>query len=94
MELNLSFVPNQCAIKDFSINGVKAQVFDFGYKADLMPESRSVHECGEMAFIFNEPTEEVLTKYSITRANFNTICTQLSHGIHHTHCTNCDRENR
>lgn len=77
MEYEIKNYRSICALKVFIINGVEAEVEDFGDKFDTDPDSTECGGCGNMQFLPVEATEEVLKKYKITKEEYGIICEKL-----------------
>lgn len=66
-----------CYLRIFRINNIDASEVDFGCHKDTSPEEAEPYCCGNMQFIPKESTEEVLSKYKITQAEYEQICEEL-----------------
>ena len=89
MKLELIFLGWRCDCDRFVINGKQGQVEDFGAKYDRSPDKVEYCGCGNMQFTRNDPTAEVLKKYNITKADYNTICDKLEEGLSFGWCRLC-----
>lgn len=78
-----------CSLKKFEINGIRADIDDFGYKEDLDPQNAPDYGCGNMSFVSRPSTCKVLDKYRITADEYNQICDQLADALHFGHCGWC-----
>lgn len=77
-ELEYACATCYCYLPIFNINGIKAQVRDFGTQDDIDPENAEDYGCGDMQFIPNtDPTEEILSKYLISRDEYKQVCKEL-----------------
>lgn len=77
-ELEYACGTSYCCLLIFNINGIKAQVRDFGEQDDIDPENAEDYGCGNMQFIPNtEPTEDILSKYLISKDEYQQICKEL-----------------
>lgn len=66
-----------CALKTFSINGIRADQDDFGMGQDESPEIVEYHGCGHWRFTAKPATQTVLDKYHITIDEYEDIAKQL-----------------
>ena len=67
-----------CSLKTFKINGIDAELHDFGDMNDEGSEYAEPYACGDMRFTKHRKIREgVLEKYNITRKEYNEICAQL-----------------
>lgn len=89
MKLKLEFYGCLCSTEKFVINGVFADVGDFGCKEDLNPEDAPDYGCGNMSFVPRLPTKAVLDRYSITVDEYQSICEKLADGLHFGRCSWC-----
>jgi hypothetical protein len=90
MEAVIKFGDAYCYLKEFVINGIKADMRDFGEKRDVNPKMAEPYGCGDMRFIPNlYPTEAVLQKYDIDEEEYDTICSQLQKGLSFGKCGWC-----
>lgn len=69
--------------KYFTINGIKAEVEDFGWKNN----NGNLKE-NDTHFVRKAPTDEVLVKYSINPKEFNIVCDELENVLCY-HCSLC-----
>jgi hypothetical protein len=77
MKLELEIFDAFCATKVFVVNGVSANVYDFGSQYDHDKENAEEYGCGDMRFDQKPSTSEVLKKYGITDTEYNQICGKL-----------------
>lgn len=78
-----------CSLETFMINDIKADYDDFGYKMDTNHSIAEPYGCGNMEFIPNEPTQEILDKYNITEAEYKEICYRLVEELSYHKCGLC-----
>ena len=89
MKLELEIYGTLCETAVFTINDIKADAADFGTKGDISPVSAEDYGCGDMCFQRVEPTDEILTKYGITLAEYALIASQLEEGLSFGCCGWC-----
>ena len=89
MKYTLEIYGALCATSTFIINGVGADSDDFGSQGDTSPEMAEDYACGNMQFEMNAPTEEVLSKYSITKEEYETIGRELEEKLSFGCCGWC-----
>lgn len=77
MILSIKCYGSLCALEKFEINGIKADDSDFGDTEDIDEDNAEEYGCGDMQFIPKPPTQEVLDKYKINKADYNKICEEL-----------------
>lgn len=77
MNIKLEVYDALCETAVFEINGIKADYGDFGDKYDTDPENAYEYCCGNMQFIPQPATQEILDKYKITLEEYNEICKML-----------------
>lgn len=78
-----------CALEKFVINGIEADYNDFGTKIDTQKHLAEEYGCGNMEFIPDEPTQEVLDKYSINVTDYEEICNRLIKELSYHKCSLC-----
>ena len=78
-----------CELKVFTINGKKADSYDFGSTFDHINGEKEVYGCCNMYFESEPPTEEVLHKYNITEEEYYKICDELKDKLYVGHCEWC-----
>lgn len=88
MELELEFYSCLCETSVFNINGIKASHSDFGYRYD-MDSGNSEDGCGDMKFIGNPSTLNILKKYNITEEEYGEIILKLQKGLSFGSCGWC-----
>lgn len=66
----------RCKFECFTINGIKADEYDFG-KVTLSGDER-LWGCCHTFKPYNTPQERILDKYGITRDEYYTICDKLT----------------
>jgi len=89
MKLKLEFCRYLCSAAEFKINGIDADVDDFGEKNDEAPELAEPYGCGNMQFKGKPSTEEVLKKYEITEKEYQEIVSKLEGGLSFGQCGWC-----
>ena len=89
MDLKLSFYGCLCSTCEFVINGIQAEYEDFGEKYDHEPEIAEPYCCGNMMFDRKDATESILSKYKITRSEYEEICDLLGEGLSFGGCRWC-----
>lgn len=89
MKLEFEVMSALCEMKTFIINGVNAEYEDFGEKYDHNREEAEDYGCGDMRFTRNEPTTEILKKYSINEKEYGAICEKLEEGLSFGGCGWC-----
>ncbi len=67
-----------CALHVFIINGIDADLSDFGETHDMDAGNAEEYACENRQFIPEMPTDEVLAKYKINLADYSEICSQLA----------------
>ena len=88
MKLELEIYDALCAASTFVINGVLADSYDFGYQGD-QSEDPPDYCCGDMQFEGKAPTEAVLNKYGINKAEYALIVGQLETKLSFGSCGWC-----
>ena len=66
-----------CSCEIFTINGMGADVDDFGSTVDMDSENAEQYACGDRQFIPKMPTDEVLKKYFINLKEYAEVCDKL-----------------
>ncbi len=67
-----------CALETFTINGIHADLNEFGSMNDEGSEYAGNYACRDMRFTkYDEPLEGLLKKYNITREEYDEICEEL-----------------
>jgi len=89
MELKLTFLSALCSTGEFEINGIDADIDDFGEKCDRSPETAEDYSCGDMQFTPKLATQEVLDKYKINLTEYNEIANKLEEGLSFGCCGWC-----
>ena len=89
MELELEFGHALCYCSVFRINGIKANYDDFGEKYDNAPDDAEEYGCGDMRFFPQDAREEILSKYSISKEDYDIICLKLEEGLSFGGCGWC-----
>ena len=71
-----------CALEVFCINGVKADISDFGESEDVSPETAEDYSCGDHQFIpHNHARAEVLERYGISGDEWDEIAQKLESAL-------------
>lgn len=82
-----------CELEVFTINGKKADSFDFGmtsdHKEDYGDDEIAAYGCCDRHFESEPPTEEVLHKYNITEKEYYDICCELENKLYVGSCGWC-----
>jgi len=74
----------------FTINGIDADVDDFGESKDWAPELAPEFGCGYRAFrAFEYPEEKILKKYHINEQEWEQICEMLECRLYTGSCDEC-----
>jgi hypothetical protein len=80
-----------CVLTVFEINGIKADVDDFGEVTDTGKSFAQEYCCGNMEFVGNEnPTEEVLKKYKIDKWEYEELLYELKDELYVGRCCMCN----
>jgi hypothetical protein len=66
-----------CALERFIINGIDADLSDFGETEDMDAANAEEYACENRQFVPEMPTDEVLAKYKINLADYKEICERL-----------------
>ena len=78
-----------CDLEKFRINGIKADIYDFGYTYDADSDNAPDYGCGNRIFERYPPTKDTLEKYNITRDEYETICDELTTALSFGRCGLC-----
>lgn len=81
MELQLEIYGHLCFTSIFTVNGIVAKSSDFGIQYDADSENSEEYCCGDMKFIGNPSTIEILNKYKITEVEYREIVSKLENGL-------------
>ena len=74
----------------FTINGIEADVDDFGESKDWAPENAPEYGCGYRAFrAFEYTSEKILDKYHINVREWEQICDMLEAKLDIGRCAEC-----
>lgn len=74
----------------FTINGIDADVDDFGESKDWAPEYAPEYGCGNRAFrAFEYTSEKILDKYHINVHEWEQICDMLEAKLDWGCCADC-----
>lgn len=90
MNLNLSFQGSYCGVNEFVINGISADINDFGQKYDNGDIDRDDCGCSNMMFTRYPARTEILDKYEITIDEYSSICKNLEDGLSFGCCGLCE----
>lgn len=77
MKLEMETYSALCSLSTFTINGIDAEVEDFGRQHDADPDHAEDYCCGDMRFFPKPATQSVLDKYNINITEYNEICEKL-----------------
>ena len=75
-----------CELKIFKINGIEAEIEDFG---ETERSGSCMNSTCSQTFRFKLPTEEVLKKYSISLKDYSEICDRLEDELYIPGCGMC-----
>ena len=89
MKLECKSIGCYCELDVFTINGQDAIYEDFGSKYDHYKDGAGDYCCGDMRFEANPPTDEVLSKYGITKREYKTVCKRLTEELNFGRCGEC-----
>ena len=89
MEINCCAFSSLCELKEFNINGKKADYNDFGEKYDHDSENADDYGCGDMRFDRKESTKKILKKYKIDEKEYQEICDKLESELSFGGCGWC-----
>ena len=80
-----------CELEVFTINGKKANSYDFGRTSDHkeIDDEIVAYGCYNRYFESEPPTKEVLHKYNITEEEYYDICHELENKLHVGSCGWC-----
>lgn len=79
-----------CETEVFQINGVDADLSDFGSMYDVDIESAGPWECGCREFVaYDTFIQQAMQKYGITSDEFSAIQEMLKSEMHVGHCSWC-----
>lgn len=90
MKLELEFFNSYCSTSLFTINGIRADYYDFGDKQDVGTVESEDYGCEDMQFIGSPCTHKVLDKYGINETEYFMIARQLEAGLSFGSCGWCD----
>ena len=90
--MNIIMEGHHCQwLKVFRINGIDANINDFGKCYDDEREWAPDYGCGNMCFHqYDEPSVETLNKYSINIAEWKEICDKLNTELYVGRCADCE----
>lgn len=89
MELKCKSMGCYCNLDVFTINGRYAVYEDFGSKYDHYSDGAEDYGCGDMRFEADPPTDEVLSKYGITKREYEAVCKKLKEELNFGRCGEC-----
>jgi len=93
-ELDLEIDPFDalpCSCRKFVINGIDADIDDFGDNRDFNQEIACPYGCGDHRFeAYSEPKPEVLERYMITREEYDIVCDELTDKLYVGRCGWCE----
>jgi len=78
MKLGFVVYDALCSPKIFRINGIDAEVNDFGTHCDRSPETAEPYGCGDMRFEPKPSSKVILKKYKITQKEYDEVCHKLN----------------
>ena len=81
-----------CACEIFTINGVRADLDDFGCTEDISPETARPYSCGCRQFIPDpdeETTIKAMQKYHLSEKEFEEVCAELAEKLFVGSCGLC-----
>ena len=90
VDLRLKTYKSLCATECFVINGVEADLSDFGALKDMAPNPDEPYCCGDMRFVPCLPTREATRKYGISAENFERISEVLKGALSFGKCCYCE----
>ena len=77
-------------VNKFTINGINADIYDFGITTDLNKDKAPLYGCGYHTFIKNDfVTDKLLLKYAITNLDVTVICDEIYKQILRKKCDFC-----
>ena len=83
--------PYCSSFRVFTINGIEADVDDFGESKDWAPEYAPEYGCGNRAFrAFEHTSKEILDKYHINEREWGQICDMLEAKLDIGRCADCE----
>ena len=90
MNIKIELMDSFCDLRVFVINGVQAYKEDFGNACDESPDNADDYGCGDMVFTPHEyPPAGVLSKYDISREEFDLIAAGLAKQLSFGGCGLC-----
>lgn len=89
MKIELVVSKWDCSPDVFTVNGLCADLWDFGETYDASPEEAPAFGCGDRSFRSIDSTEAVLAKYQITELEYEEICDRLTDALHIGYCALC-----
>lgn len=89
MKLGIKFCEAYCSTRKFRINGVEAQISDFGVQRDTDPDRAEPYGCGNMEFIPKPPKKEILEKYCISTEEYDLVAKKLKKALSFGGCDLC-----
>jgi hypothetical protein len=93
MDIKIERSSSYCGFDIFIINGVDANLYDFGEKRLLPMTSENPYGdrgCGGVRFIRKDSTEKILSEYSITKQEYEEVCDILEDELYQGECKMCN----
>lgn len=78
-----------CSLQHFYINGIMADICDFGECLDDDPQNAPDYGCGCKLFRANPAEPEILDKYKISLNEYNEVCEELREKLYFGSCSLC-----
>lgn len=78
-----------CVPEVFQINGIDANVDDFGTMMDCDPLNAPPYGCGDRRFLRSASTQDVLDRYRIDEDEYGEICDALNSEMRVGQCEMC-----
>jgi hypothetical protein len=78
-----------CTLDAFEINGIKADINDFGEQYDREPFNAQ-YCCGNMCFNGIAPSDEVLDRYEVSEDEYWEIVNELEDTLSFGRCNLCE----
>lgn len=91
VDLELDFYRCFCSTSKFIINGVVADIEDFGHQEDMgrYDDDREDYCCKNMQFIIKRYGEDIREKYNITEEEYYDIAFKLKDNLSFGYCILC-----
>lgn len=87
MELNLTIAQTYCCAEVFTINGIEADITDFGDKQNDNPSRK--RGCKNMVFQRKPSTPAILQKYNIIEMDYQFVAIELENKLSFRRCNWC-----